>query len=73
MSRIFTNIFHNLRRHNRDTCKANVKAFDPPNMYFPKMNLLRPSHNYKTSSSRPMTPITPYTQIKPVSSHIYPA
>jgi hypothetical protein len=73
MSRMSTNIFHNPRKHNRDTCKTNDKAFDPPNKYPHKMYLQHPSHNYTTFSSRPTTPITPSTQIKPVSSHTYPA
>jgi hypothetical protein len=68
-----TNIFHSPRRHNRDTCGINAKAFNPPNKYSHRLYLQCPSHNYTASSSEPTTPTIPSTQIKPVYSHTYPA
>jgi hypothetical protein len=72
ISRMSRNIFHSLRKHNKDTLETNGNAFFPPNRQHYLTYHLHLSHNCMQFSSGHMIPPTHSTQIKLDGFHNYP-
>ena len=73
MSRMWANIFHNLKKHSKNTWKVSVKAYYPPNSMFTLTYQHQPFKTPWHLHQNLWHKKTQFTQTKPVSCHTSPA